>query len=148
MKPCDFTFVAAISNGAAMLGVGDLGALAAKPVMEGKAALFRRFADIDAIDLEIDTRGVDFAYDGEISADVAPDQRLMRQLYPFRRLRGPAHVPVMPGLHGATIATKLPPQLGGGAMVGPLLSGLSRPLQIVSMGATVSDLVNLAALAA
>src|SRR5271168_2112236 len=52
-------FVAVISNGTAVLGLGDLGALAAKPVMEGKAALFKRFADIDAIDLEIDTRDVD-----------------------------------------------------------------------------------------
>src|SRR5712672_978236 len=52
-------FVAVVSNGTAVLGLGDLGALAAKPVMEGKCALFKRFADIDAIDLEIDTRDVD-----------------------------------------------------------------------------------------
>src|SRR6204780_5427221 len=52
-------FVAVISNGTAVLGLGDLGALAAKPVMEGKAVLFKRFADIDSIDLEIDTRDVD-----------------------------------------------------------------------------------------
>src|SRR5271169_93930 len=52
-------FIAVISNGTAVLGLGDLGALAAKPVMEGKCALFKRFADIDAIDLEIDTRDVD-----------------------------------------------------------------------------------------
>ena len=52
-------FVAVISNGTAVLGLGDLGALAAKPVMEGKAALFKRFADINSIDLEIDTRDVD-----------------------------------------------------------------------------------------
>src|ERR1700693_3425491 len=52
-------FVAVISNGTAVLGLGDLGALAAKPVMEGECALFKRFADIDAIDLEIDTRDVD-----------------------------------------------------------------------------------------
>src|SRR5437764_13476952 len=52
-------FVAVISNGTAVLGLGDLGTLAAKPVMEGKCALFKRFADIDSIDLEIDTRDVD-----------------------------------------------------------------------------------------
>jgi malate dehydrogenase (oxaloacetate-decarboxylating)(NADP+) len=52
-------FVAVVSNGTAVLGLGDLGALAAKPVMEGKAALFKRFADIDSIDLEIDTKDVD-----------------------------------------------------------------------------------------
>ena len=52
-------FVAVISNGTAVLGLGDLGALVAKPVMEGECALFKRFADIDSIDLEIDTRDVD-----------------------------------------------------------------------------------------
>src|SRR4051794_24941303 len=51
--------VAVISNGTAILGLGDLGALAAKPVMEGKAVLFKRFADVDAIDLEVDTADVD-----------------------------------------------------------------------------------------
>src|SRR5216684_3076785 len=52
-------FVAVISNGTAVLGLGDLGALAAKPVMEGKGVLFKRFADIDGIDLEVDTKDVD-----------------------------------------------------------------------------------------
>src|SRR3954451_24078685 len=51
--------VAVISNGTAILGLGDLGALAAKPVMEGKAVLFKRFADVDAIDLEVDTADLD-----------------------------------------------------------------------------------------
>ncbi|HUB96606.1 MAG TPA: NADP-dependent malic enzyme, partial [Stellaceae bacterium] len=51
--------VAVISNGTAVLGLGDLGALASKPVMEGKAVLFKRFAGIDGIDLEIATRDVD-----------------------------------------------------------------------------------------
>src|SRR5471032_3132678 len=51
--------VAVISNGTAVLGLGDIGALAAKPVMEGKAVLFKRFADIDGIDLEVDTKDVD-----------------------------------------------------------------------------------------
>ena len=48
-----------ISNGTAVLGLGDLGALASKPVMEGKAVLFKRFADVDSIDLEVDTKDVD-----------------------------------------------------------------------------------------
>src|ERR1044071_2280674 len=51
--------VAVISNGTAVLGLGDLGAVAAKPVMEGKACLFKRFADIDAFDLEVDTQNID-----------------------------------------------------------------------------------------
>ncbi|MFP3942268.1 MAG: NADP-dependent malic enzyme, partial [Alphaproteobacteria bacterium] len=51
--------VAVVSNGTAILGLGNLGALASKPVMEGKAVLFKRFADVDAIDLEVDTEDVD-----------------------------------------------------------------------------------------
>ncbi|MDQ3558852.1 MAG: NADP-dependent malic enzyme, partial [Pseudomonadota bacterium] len=51
--------VAVISNGTAILGLGNLGALASKPVMEGKAVLFKRFADIDSIDLEVGTEDVD-----------------------------------------------------------------------------------------
>jgi malate dehydrogenase (oxaloacetate-decarboxylating)(NADP+) len=52
-------FVAVISNGTAILGLGNLGALAAKPVMEGKAVLFKRFADVDSIDLEVSTEDPD-----------------------------------------------------------------------------------------
>ncbi|MDB5673903.1 MAG: NADP-dependent malic enzyme, partial [Sphingomonas bacterium] len=51
--------VAVISNGTAILGMGNLGALASKPVMEGKAVLFKRFADVDAIDIELKTEDVD-----------------------------------------------------------------------------------------
>ena len=51
--------VAVISNGTAILGLGNIGALASKPVMEGKAVLFKRFADVDSIDLEVDTEDVD-----------------------------------------------------------------------------------------
>src|SRR5437879_12508195 len=52
-------FVAVISNGTAILGLGNLGALASKPVMEGKAVLFKRFADVDSIDLEVSTEDPD-----------------------------------------------------------------------------------------
>ncbi|MBQ4875046.1 MAG: NADP-dependent malic enzyme [Rickettsiaceae bacterium H1] len=52
-------YVAVISNGSAVLGLGNLGALASKPVMEGKAVLFKRFAGIDAVDLEVDTENID-----------------------------------------------------------------------------------------
>ncbi|HBU61091.1 MAG TPA: NADP-dependent malic enzyme, partial [Oceanicaulis sp.] len=51
--------VAVISNGTAILGLGDLGAMASKPVMEGKSVLFKRFADVDSIDLELDTEDPD-----------------------------------------------------------------------------------------
>jgi malate dehydrogenase (oxaloacetate-decarboxylating)(NADP+) len=101
----------------------------------------------DAVAL-LDRRGVGFEYDGEMSADVALNERLMHQLYPFCRLGGPANILVMPELHSANIAAKLLPELGGGTAVGPLLLGLSHPVQIANMGATVSDLVNLAALSA
>src|SRR5437588_1542846 len=96
----------------------------------------------------LDQQHAGFEYDGEISADVALDHPLMRQLYPFCRLTGPANILVMPELHSANISAKLLPLLGGGTAVGPLLIGLARPVQIVNIGATVSDLVNLAALAA
>jgi malate dehydrogenase (oxaloacetate-decarboxylating)(NADP+) len=62
-KAFDYTtrgnMVGVISNGTAILGLGDLGALASKPVMEGKAVLFKRFADVDSIDLEVDTKDID-----------------------------------------------------------------------------------------
>src|SRR6187551_14445 len=62
-KAFDYTtrgnMVAVISNGTAILGLGNLGALASKPVMEGKAVLFKRFADVDSIDLELDTEDAD-----------------------------------------------------------------------------------------
>jgi malate dehydrogenase (oxaloacetate-decarboxylating)(NADP+) len=96
----------------------------------------------------LDQRRPNFEYDGEMSPDVALDARLMRQLYPFCRLDGAANILVMPGLNSANITAKLLPHLGGGTVVGPLLMGLSHPVQIVNIGATVSDLVNLAALSA
>jgi malate dehydrogenase (oxaloacetate-decarboxylating)(NADP+) len=101
----------------------------------------------DAVTL-LDQRNLDFEYDGEMSADVALDMRLMRDRYPFCRLSAPANVLVMPGLNSANIASQLLEQLGGGVHVGPLIMGLAKPAQIVEMGSTVSDLVNLAALAA
>ncbi|HJT07826.1 MAG TPA: phosphate acyltransferase, partial [Stellaceae bacterium] len=101
----------------------------------------------DAVAL-LDARKVDFEYDGEMSAEIALNGPLMRQRYPFCRLSGPANVLIMPGLNSANIASQLLEQLGGGKRIGPLLMGLEKPAQIVEMGATVSDLVNLAALAA
>ncbi|MDX1710273.1 MAG: NADP-dependent malic enzyme [Rhodovibrionaceae bacterium] len=96
----------------------------------------------------LDSRVVDFEYDGEMQADVALNHDLMRDLYPFCRLTGPANVLVMPALHSANITSKVVQQLGGGTVIGPLLVGLSKPAQIVPMGATVNDMVTAAALAA
>jgi malate dehydrogenase (oxaloacetate-decarboxylating)(NADP+) len=95
----------------------------------------------------LDKRGVEFEYDGEMAADVALSKEAMA-LYPFCRLTGPANVLVMPAAHSASIATKMLQQLGGVMVVGPLLTGLERPVQIASMNATASDIVNLAAIAA
>jgi malate dehydrogenase (oxaloacetate-decarboxylating)(NADP+) len=96
---------------------------------------------------ELDRRQPDFEYDGEMGADVALDPELMR-LYPFCRLKGPANVLIMPALHSANIASKLLQQLGGGTVIGPLLVGLQKSIQIVPMNATVSDMLNIAAIAA
>ena len=96
----------------------------------------------------LDARAVDFEYDGDMQANVALDVDLMRQLYPFCRLSGPANVLIMPALHAANISAKLIQHLGGGTVVGPLLIGLSKPAQIVQLGSSVNDLVTVAALAA
>ncbi len=95
----------------------------------------------------LDASNVDFEYDGEMAADVALSRDAMA-LYPFCRLTGPANVLVMPAAHSASISTKMLQQLGGVTVIGPLLAGLARPVQIASMSATASDIVNLAALAA
>ncbi len=100
----------------------------------------------DAVHL-LESRRPSFEYDGEMSADVALDPNLL-ELYPFSRLSGPANVLVMPHLDSANIASKLLQKIGGGTAIGPILLGLSKPVQIVPMGSTVSDMVNMAALAA
>jgi malate dehydrogenase (oxaloacetate-decarboxylating)(NADP+) len=96
----------------------------------------------------LDAEKVDFEYDGEMQADMALDYALLRETYPFVRLTGPANVLVMPGLHSAHISSRLMQRLGGVTVIGPVIDGLQKPMQIVQMGATVSDLVNHAALAA
>ena len=95
----------------------------------------------------LDQRGVDFDYDGEMSADVALNRDVMK-LYPFSKLKEPANVLIMPAIHSANISTKLLHELGGSVVIGPLLVGLSKPIQIVPMGSTVSDLVQIAAFSA
>jgi malate dehydrogenase (oxaloacetate-decarboxylating)(NADP+) len=109
--------------------------------MHEKAARIR-----DAVAI-LDQRKVNFEYDGEMSADVALNPELMK-LYPFCRLSGPANVLIMPALHSANISSKLLQELGGGSVIGPFLTGLEKPVQIIQMGATVSEIINLTALAA
>ncbi|CEJ10592.1 NADP-dependent malic enzyme [bacterium YEK0313] len=95
----------------------------------------------------LDSKRVDFEYDGEMAADVALNRDLM-QAYPFCRLSGPANVLVMPAFHSASISTKMMQELAGATVIGPLLVGLDKPVQIVPLGARDTDLVNMAALAA
>ena len=95
----------------------------------------------------LDQRRVDFEYDGEMAADVALNPDLMAA-YPFCRLSGPANVLIMPAFHSASISTRLLQELGGATVIGPLLVGLDKPVQIVSLSAKDSDLVNMAALSA
>ncbi len=95
----------------------------------------------------LDRTRVDFEYDGDIAADVALNRDLMAA-YPFCRLTGPANVLVMPAFHSASISTKLLQELGGAMVLGPLIVGLDKPVQIVQLGATDTDLVNMAVLAA
>jgi malate dehydrogenase (oxaloacetate-decarboxylating)(NADP+) len=95
----------------------------------------------------LDGRQVDFEYDGEMAADVALSREAMA-LYPFCRLSAPANVLVMPAAHSASISTKMLQQLGGVTVIGPLLSGLNKSVQIASTSATTNDIVNLAAIAA
>jgi len=100
----------------------------------------------DAIAL-LDAGRVGFEYEGEMAADVALNP-VLADRYQFSRLSGPANVLIMPGLQSANISAKLLRELGGGKMIGPLLMGFSKPVQIVPMTSSASDLVTMAVLAA
>jgi malate dehydrogenase (oxaloacetate-decarboxylating)(NADP+) len=95
----------------------------------------------------LDERHVDFEYDGEMAADVALNMEL-REAYPFCRLSGPATVLIMPAFHSASIATKMLMELGGATVIGPMLVGLDRSVQVVPLAANDAQLVNMAAIAA
>jgi malate dehydrogenase (oxaloacetate-decarboxylating)(NADP+) len=94
----------------------------------------------------LDAQRVDFEYDGEMGADIALNRELMAA-YPFCRLTDTANVLVMPAFHSAAIATRMVQELGGATVIGPLIVGLEKPVQIVSLGAKDSDIINMAALA-
>ncbi len=95
----------------------------------------------------LDGRDVDFEYEGDIAADVALDP-LHVLTYPFSRLTDAANVLVMPAIHSASISTKLLDSLGGATVLGPFLTGLEKPVQICSLGATASEIAQMATLAA
>ncbi len=95
----------------------------------------------------LDVRKPNFEYEGDIPPDVALNPAMMER-YPFCRLSGPANVLVMPGLQSANLSAKLLRELGGDQVIGPMLVGIERPVQIATMASSASDLVTLAVLAA
>jgi malate dehydrogenase (oxaloacetate-decarboxylating)(NADP+) len=95
----------------------------------------------------LDGRHVDFEYDGEMAVDVALERERML-LYPFCRLTDTANVLIMPAIHSAAISTRLLSQLGGVTMMGPLLIGLEKSVQIAPLGAKMSEIYNAAVIAA
>ncbi|MBT7615512.1 MAG: NADP-dependent malic enzyme [Rhodospirillaceae bacterium] len=95
----------------------------------------------------LNARGVDFEVDGEMSPDTALDAEALAY-FPFAGISGPANVLIMPNLHTANISYKLVEAMDGAHVIGPILLGLEKPVQIVRLGATVNDLLNMAALAA
>lgn len=95
----------------------------------------------------LDSRQVSFEYEGEMTPDVALNPRQLAN-YPFARLSGPANVLIMPGLQSAHISAKLLRELGGDSVIGPMLVGMEKPVQVAPMTSTASELVTLAVLAA
>ncbi|WP_170564062.1 NADP-dependent malic enzyme [Ruegeria atlantica] len=95
----------------------------------------------------LDKRGVDFEYEGEMTVDVAlnVDQQ---EAYPFSRLTGPANILIVPARHSASISTKLMQEMGEATVIGPILSGIDKPIQICSTVSTANDILNMAILAA
>ena len=95
----------------------------------------------------LDAMNVDFEYDGEMTVDVALNPQIMAQ-YPFCRLSGPANILVVPARHSASISVKLMQEMAGATVIGPILTGVKKPIQICSTNSTVNDILNMAALAA
>ena len=92
-------------------------------------------------------RGVDFEFEGEMAVDVALNINEMKK-YPFSRLTGPANVLVVPARHSASISVKLMQEMGGATVIGPILTGIDKPIQICSTVSSVNDILNMAVIAA
>ena len=92
-------------------------------------------------------RGVDFEYEGEMTVDVALNARA-RENYPFAQLSDNANILVVPARHSASISVKMMQEMAGATVIGPILSGVDKPIQICSTGSTVNDILNMALLAA
>jgi malate dehydrogenase (oxaloacetate-decarboxylating)(NADP+) len=85
--------------------------------------------------------------DGEMQADTAVDATILRTIYPFSTLKEPANVLIFPDLSAGNIAYKLLNHLGGATAIGPILVGMDRPVHVLEQGASVEDIVNMAAVA-
>ena len=86
--------------------------------------------------------------DGEMQADTAVVERILTKTYPFSRLRGPANVLIFPNLDAANISYKLLHRVGGAEAIGPILVGMAQPVHVLQRGSDVSDIVNMAVIAA
>ncbi|WP_103335097.1 NADP-dependent malic enzyme [Pseudotabrizicola formosa] len=95
----------------------------------------------------LDRMGVDFEYEGEMTVDVALNMDQMKH-YPFCRLTGPANILVVPARHSASISVKLMQEMAGATVIGPILTGVKKPIQICSTNSTVNDILNMAVMAA
>ena len=95
----------------------------------------------------LDKRGVNFEYEGEMTVDVALNAQAQAQ-YPFSRLTGPANILVVPARHSASISVKLMQEMAGATVIGPILSGVDKSIQICPSVATSTDILNMAVLAA
>jgi len=96
---------------------------------------------------ELDKRGVDFEYDGEMTVDVALNADVMKN-YPFCRLSGPANILVVPARHSASISVKLMQEMGGATVIGPILTGIDKQVKLGSTTSTVTDILHMAVMAA
>ncbi len=95
----------------------------------------------------LDRMNVDFEYEGEMTVDVALNEKA-QEAYPFSRLTGPANILVVPARHSASISVKLMQEMAGATVIGPILTGVGKPIQILSTVSSVNDILNLAVLAA
>jgi malate dehydrogenase (oxaloacetate-decarboxylating)(NADP+) len=91
--------------------------------------------------------GIDFEYEGEMPPELALEPE-SRGNYPFMRLTGPANVLIMPAVHSAAISTQLIQSLGGATVIGPILLGLDRAIQICPLSASVSKILQMATVCA
>ena len=101
---------------------------------------------IEAVQI-LENRGVDFEYDGEMAVDAALDKEKLA-LYPFARITDTANVLIMPAVHSASISTKLLQQMSNASVMGPMLVGLEKSVQIAPLGARMSEIYNAAVIAA